>query len=126
MSADNSFSRRIAARAPLLASLAGMTIAFSSAVFFFVEGDVRRPMGVAVGFFCLLLAIWYASHPFVRNERTYLDLRAEIDKFLDLARGLHNAALNGDEARFESIKEGVPAQVELVIETARKSRPLDC
>ena len=44
-----------------------------------------------------------------------------IVKFVDLAKELHHAAVEGDDDAFESIKEKVPAQVETVIDTARKS-----
>ena len=41
------------------------------------------------------------------------------------ARELHYAAIRGDTAAFESIRERVPAQVEIVIDTARKSEASD-
>ncbi len=123
MTTHNSLARRLAARAPLLASLAGITIALSSVIFFFVEDDFRRILGVTAGLFCLLLAIWYAAHPFIKNERAYPELRRELGEFVDLARELHYAAMRGDEAACESIKERMPVQAEIVIDTARKSEP---
>ena len=125
MKTDTSLTRRLAARAPLLASMAGMTIALSSVIYFFVEDDFRRILGVTLGISCLLLAIWYAAHPFLKNERAYPELRRELDAFVDLARELHYAAIRGDETAFESIKDRMPAQVEIVIGTARKSRASD-
>ena len=122
MTIHTSLSRRFAARAPLLASLAGMTIALSSVIFFFVEDDFRRILGVTAGLFCLLLAIWYAAHPFVKNERAYPELRREVGEFIDLTKELHHAAIRGDAAAFESIEERIPHQVEIVIDAARKSR----
>ena len=113
-------SRKLAAHAPLFASVAGMVISLGS-VFFFVEDDFRRILGVTAGLFSLLLAVWYAAHPFVKNERRYPELRGEVVKFVDLAKELHNAAVQGDDDAFESIKEKVPAQVDTVIDTARKS-----
>lgn len=124
MTTDNtSFSRKLAARAPLFASVAGMVISLSS-VFFFVEDDFRRILGVTAGLFCLLLAVWYATHPFVKNERRYTELRGEVVKFVGLAKELHHAAVRGDDDEFESIKDRVPAQVETVIDMARKSEPI--
>ena len=120
MTTDPSFSRRLAARAPLIASVVGMLISLSS-VFYFVEDDFRRILGVTAGLFCLLLAVYYATHPFVKNERRYPELRGEVVKFVDLAKELHYAAIRGDAEGFESIKDRVPAQVETVIHTARKS-----
>ena len=122
MNIHTSMARKLAARAPLVASVAGMTIALSSVIFFFVEDDFRRILGVTAGLFCLLLAIWYAAHPFIKNERNYPELRRELDNFVDQVRELHYAAIRGDEAAFEQIKTDVPAQVERVISTARQSR----
>ena len=125
MTPSSSFSRTLAGRAPLFASVAGMVISMGSAGFFFGEDDFRRILGVTAGLFCLLLAVWFAAHPFVKNERRYPELRGEVVKFVDLARGLHDAAVRGDEDAFESIKEKVPAQVETVIDTARKSEAVE-
>ena len=124
MLTDTSFSRRLAGRAPLFASVAGMVISLSSAVLFFGEDDFRRIIGVTVGLFCVLLAVWFAAHPFVKNERQYPKLRGEVVKFVDLAKELHQAAVRGDDDAFESIKERVPAQVETVIDTARQAEAL--
>ncbi len=121
MTTESSFSRNLAGRAPLFASAAGMVISLSSAFLFFGEDDFRRILGVTVGLFCLLLAVWFAAHPFVKNERRYPELRGEVVKFVDLAKELHHAAVRGDADAFQSIKERVPAQVETVIDTARKS-----
>ena len=123
MTRDSSFSRKLAARAPLIASVAGMLISLSS-VFYFVEDDFRRILGVTAGLFCLLLAVYYATHPFVKNERHYLELRGEVGKFVDLAKALHHAAVRGDDSAFESIRNQVPAQAETVIDTARKSEAI--
>ena len=123
MTTQTSFSRKLAARAPLIASVVGMLISLSS-VFYFVEDDFRRILGVTAGLFCLLLAVYYATHPFIKNERHYPELRGEVVKFVDLAKELHHAAVRGDDDTFESIKDRVPAQVETVIDTARKSEPV--
>ena len=125
MTLRTSLLRKLGARAPFIASVLGMVISMSSVFFFFVEDDFRRILGVTAGLFFLLLAVWYAAHPFVKNERKYPELRGEVYKFVDLARELHHAAVRGDEAAFKSIKERVPAQVETVIETARKSEAAD-
>ena len=125
MTFKTSLWRKLGARAPLIASVAGMVISLSSVVFFFVEDDFRRILGVTAGLFCLLLAIWYASHPFVKNERKYPKLRGEVDKFVDLAKELHYAAMRGDEAGFQAIREKVPAQVDGVIDAARESEAVD-
>ena len=94
-------------------------------VFIFVEDDFRRILGVTAGLFCLLLAVYYAAHPFIKNERHYPELRGEVVRFVGFAKELHHAAIRGDEEEFESIRGRVPAQVETVIDTARKSEPID-
>ena len=114
--------RKTGARAALVTSMVGMTIVLTSVIFFFVEDDSRRILGVTAGLLFLLLAIYYAAHPFFKEERTYLELRREVDVFLDLTTELHYAAIRGDHTAFESITQRVPAQVEILIETARKSR----
>jgi hypothetical protein len=101
----------------------GMSIVLTSVIFFFIEDDFRRILGVTSGLFFLLLAIWYAAHPFLKEERSYADLRREVLVFLDLTKELHYAAIRGDNDAFESIEERVPAQVKVLIETARKSGP---
>ncbi len=120
-----SFWRKMGARAALVTSMVGMTIVLTSVIFFFVEDDFRRILGVTAGLFFLLLSIWYAGHPFLKEERTYLDLRRELDVFVGLAKELNQAAVQGDDEAFESIAERLPAQVEVLVETARKSRARD-
>ena len=119
---DITFSRKMGARAPLVASVVGMSVTLSSVVFFFVEDDARRILGVTAGLFFLLLAIWYAANPFITEERHYPELRKEVDGFIDLTRQMHNAAIKGDTAEFEAVQRRVPDQVENVIAWARKSR----
>ena len=114
--------RKLGARASVVTSLAGSTIVLTSVIFFFVQDDVGRVLGVTAGLLFLLLAIYYAAHPFLKEERSYLELRREVQHFLDLTRELHYAAIREDHAAFESIKERVPAQIEILIETARKSK----
>jgi hypothetical protein len=113
----------MAARASLVTSMIGMTVVLTSVIFFFVEDDFPRVLGVTSGLFFLLLAVGYAAYPFLRDERSYLDLRREVDVFHDVLRELHYAAIRGDDEAFESIKERVPALVEMLIATARTSRP---
>ena len=113
--------RKLGARASVATSMAGAVIVLTSVIFFFVEDALGRVLGVTLGLLFLALAIYYASRPFFKDERIYLDLRREVETFLDLTRELHYAAIRGDKAAFESIKERVPAHVEALIETARKS-----
>ena len=123
MNTNDSLARRLAARVPMLASLTGMTAAFTSVVFYFGEDDFRRPLGVALGFCFVLLAVWSAAHPFIKNERHYPELRRELEKFIELAKELHRAAVEGDNDTFESIETEIPVQVAIVVKMARESRP---
>ena len=122
MTTEISLARRCAARAPLVASIAGGSLVLTSVVFFFVEDDFRRILGVTAGLFCLLLAIWYAAHPVIKEERNHPALRRDLDALINLTRELHYASLRGDNEAFESIEERIRAQVEIVIGAARESR----
>ena len=122
MKTQTSLWRKLGARASLVTSMAGMTIVLTSVIFFFVEDDFRRILGVTAGLAVLLLAIYYASHPFIKEERTYLKLRRDVDVVLDLIKELHYAAIREDHAEFESIQKRMSREVEIVIETARESK----
>ena len=121
MSRRNFPWRKMAGRRSLVTSMVGMTIVLTSMIFFFVDDGTQRVLGVTAGLFFLLLSIYYAVRPFLTDERSYLDLRREIDLLHDLMRELHYASIRGDDAAFESIKKRVPALVEMLIETARNS-----
>ncbi len=125
MKTQTSLWRKFGARAAVVTSMAGMTIVLTSVIFLFVEDTSRRIMGVTAGLFFLLLAIYYAAHPFLREERTYLNLRREVDVVLDLMRELHYAAIRGDHAEFESIEKRMSPQVDIMIDTARKAEATD-
>ncbi len=117
--------RKLGARTALVASMIGMTVVLTSVIFFFVEDDFRRILGVIAGLFFLLLATYYAAHPFFREERSSGELRHEVQVCLDLTKQLHYAAIRGDDRTFESITEKVPAHVENLIEAARRSEVED-
>ncbi len=121
MKSQDSLWRRLGARASLVTSMAGMTIVLTSVIFFFVEDDSRRILGVTAGLLFLVLAIYYAAHPFLKEERSYLKLRREVEVFLDLTKQLHYAALREDDTTFESVSARVAPQVELLIDAARES-----
>ncbi len=101
MSSRNSPWRKMAGRASLVTSMIGMTVVLTSVIFFFVEDNVPRVLGVTAGLFFLLLSIYYATRPFLMDDRSYLDLRREVALFYDLMRELHYASIRGDDAAFE-------------------------
>ena len=115
--------RKLGARAAVVSGVAGTTIVVMSGLFLFVDNTTGRILGVSAGFFFLVLAVYYTANPFIRNERTYSELRSEVDVLLDTTRELHYAAIRGDFKAFDSIEERVAPQVEALIAAARKSGP---
>ena len=113
--------RKLGARAAVVTSVAGTAIVVMSVLFLFVDNTTGRILGVSLGLVFLVLAVYYTANPFVKNERIYLELRAEVDVLLDTTRELHYAAIRGDFEAFDSIEERVPAQVDALIAAARKS-----
>ncbi|HKJ02102.1 MAG TPA: hypothetical protein VJ997_06595, partial [Longimicrobiales bacterium] len=67
-------SRPVVSYVPLAAAVLGITIVLTSVVFFFEESDVRRLGGVTVGLAILIVGVWYAANPFLRNTRRYVPL----------------------------------------------------
>jgi hypothetical protein len=51
--------------------------------------------GATAGIVAFLVAVWYASNPFLRKTRRYLLLRAELVQFIDIARALNYAVVDG-------------------------------
>jgi hypothetical protein len=117
--------RKLGARAAVVTSVAGTTVVLMSVLFLFVDNTTGRILGVSIGLVLLVVAVYYTANPFVRNERIYLALRAEVDVLLDTTRELHYAAIRGDFDAFDSIKERVPGQVEALVAAAKKSGPKD-
>jgi hypothetical protein len=105
MKKSQPLSRVLATHLPLVAAVLGMTVVFTSVVFFWVQDDSRRIYAVTVGLFILLLGIWFAANPYIKSSRLYIPLREEVDHFLSLVREMNRTAEAGDpDQRMENIK----------------------
>ena len=112
--------QRIVRRVPLVAAVIGMVLILGSIVFFF-ETDQGRIVGATGGMFMLLGAVWYAAHPFLKNRRTYLALRSEVDEFIKLVRGLNDAAVANQLDEIERTRTAMHKYVDRVVSAAGES-----
>ena len=102
------------------AAVAGMIVILGSIVFFF-ETDYWRIIGAAGGMLLLLAAIWYAANPFLKNQRRYLPLRREVDKFIKLASRLNSAVVEGRPEQVEQIRSAMHEAIDSIVEAAGKA-----
>ena len=86
-----SFDRRLARSLPLIGVVLGMTVVFASVVLYFGQATTRVGV-VSVGMLLLVAGAWFADNPYLKSQRRYLKLRAEVDGFIALARELNAAA----------------------------------
>ena len=77
-----------------------MTLVFVNAVLYFGDANMRVLI-VSVGILLLASGVWYAGNPYLKNERRYLGLRAEVDSFIGWVREL-NAARGPGKRQGES------------------------
>ncbi|MGH7676155.1 MAG: hypothetical protein ACREMV_12870 [Gemmatimonadales bacterium] len=93
-------------------------------VFVFLGNDTAIITVVAVAFVLVLLAVWYHDHPVFTNERRFLGLRAEVDRFITLVRDLNRAAISPkDPAEFTQVKEKMRRSLDRMAELAGKEGP---
>ncbi len=111
MTNQATLTQQILKRAPMAASVVGMTMILGSIVFFF-ETDYGRIAGVVGGMLVLEAAIWYAANPFLKNQRRYLPLRAETEAFIKLVSELNSAAVNGLPEEIERTKSAMRESIE--------------
>ena len=113
--------RKVIRYMPMAAAVVGMTMTLGSIAFFF-ETDYGRIAGVTGGMLMLLAAIWYAANPFLRNQRRYLPLRAEMEAFIKLVSELNATAVNGGAAEeIERTKSAMHEVVERMVAAAGKT-----
>jgi hypothetical protein len=117
-----SATERIVKRIPLAGSLIGMVLILGSIVFL-TDSDFRRVGGATGGILALLIAVWYSANPFFRNTRRYLLLRAEVVRFIGLARDLNAAVVSGaSAAEVERARARLHESVERVVAAAGKTQ----
>ena len=91
--------------------------------------DLRIQIAVAgLGILMVELGVWRFGHKVLPNERKYLALRAETDRFIELVRALNTAALavkaNGspeNRQAFQQVQETMQQAVERMAEVAGKT-----
>ena len=80
---------------------------------------------VAIGIMMVYLGVWDLASRLLPNRRVYRRFRAEIDRFLDLARTLNTRAVNDDEAGVHQVRAEMIDAVDRLVESAGvKSGPV--
>lgn len=103
----------------LASAILGMAIIMSS--FLFLDNLFVWYATVIVGLLVVLGGFLYGAHPFLTSERRHFELRAEVDRFIELVRKLNSAAMApGSEEEFERLKAQMMASVERMGELAGK------
>lgn len=109
---------------PLVGSLAGVIIILATVIN--IADSVNTVILVAVGVLLLEVSIWYAANPIFTNGRQYLELRDELDRFIDSVRQL-NRVSTGPHQEDEikrlnaQMHESVDEMVKLAGSTARQN-----
>ncbi len=115
------FLRRAAKHLPVTAAILGMMLVFASVLFLYFEHPNARIITVSIGMIVFLGGMWYAANPFIKNERRFLKLRAEIDQCIALARDLCDASIAGDSEVGERTKAAMHESIERMGELAGKA-----
>ncbi len=121
MTNETTWMRKVVRYLPVAAAVAGMIMILGSIAFYF-ETDYRRIGGVTGGMLILLAAIWYAANPFIKNQRRYLPLRAEVEQFSKLVRELNRAATNGVPEEIERTGSAMHECIERMVAAAGKTK----
>ncbi|MCH7491261.1 MAG: hypothetical protein IID05_11270 [Gemmatimonadetes bacterium] len=97
-----------------------MTLVFAGVVLLYPRNTNVGIAVVAVGIFSLLMGVWYAAHPYLKSERRYVRLRAEVDGFIGLVRQLNAAACAGQPERVQGLTAEMHESVERMRDLAGK------
>jgi len=73
---------------------------------------------ILFGIVVTVLGLWGLGARLKPERRVYLQLRTEVDRFLDLVRRINTHAVDGDGARANEVKEEMHASVELIAQAA--------
>ena len=120
MTNETTLMRKAVRYLPTAAALVGMTMTLGSMAFLFGT-DYGRIAGVIGGMLMMLAAIWWAAHPFLKNQRRYLFLRAEVNKFHQVVSELNSGAVNGLPEKIERTRSAMHESIERMVAAAGKT-----
>jgi hypothetical protein len=106
---------------PIILVTVGMSIVFGTmAPLYYIEGSTIRFITASLGILMLLVGMWFAANPFLTNERRYVALRTEVDRFIGLIRQLNTATVAGEAGEVERSKSEMHLSVDRMAELAGK------
>jgi hypothetical protein len=107
---------------PLVGSLVGVIIILATVIN--VAESVNTVIAVAVGILLLEVSIWYAANPIFTNGRQYLELRDELDRFIDFVRQLNRVATGPHtEEELKRINADMHGSVDAMVRLAGNTAP---
>lgn len=107
--------------AKLVLPIVGLLLAFLGVLF--LEGNIPKLFAVLAGILLVEAGVWNAANPFGRTPRKYLELRSEVDGFLEQVRHLNAAATEArmfqDSGSWQRYRTTVDAMHDAVERMAR-------
>ena len=97
-----------------------MTLVFAGVVLLYPQNTNVGIALVAGGVFSLLMGVWYAAHPFLKDKRRYLGLRGEVYRLIGLVRQLNDAACAKQPERVQGMMAEMHESVERMRDLAGK------
>jgi putative Mn2+ efflux pump MntP len=86
-----------------------------------IVDDYTRVLAITAGLLILIVGIWYASNPFLTSERRYIQLREEVQQFIQLSRRLNRVATSeGSGEEIQRVKSEMHDAVERIGAAAGK------
>ena len=116
-----SWRRRLNQTAPVTSTLTGLLIVYGG--FILLPNDIQKLIAVTIGLVFLEIGLWYGANPVLTSERRYKAFRHEIDRFINLARELNSAVIQGlSQEEVDLVKNAMHASVDLMGQLAGKSQ----
>ncbi len=116
-----SWRRRLNQTAPVMSTLTGLLIVYGG--FILLENDIHKLVAVTIGLVFLEIGLWYGANPVLTSERRYKALRHEIDRFINLARELNSAVVQGlSQEEVDLVKDAMHNSVDLMGQLAGKTQ----
>ena len=116
-----SWRRRLNQAAPVISTLTGLLVIYGG--FILLANDIHKLIAVTIGLVFLEIGLWYGANPVLTSERRYKALRHEIDRFINLARELNTAVVQGlSQEEVELVKTAMHSSVDLMGQVAGKTQ----